>query len=117
MTSSLILLYVLIAIGGACTVGTQNLVNPYISEFYPREISTTGVGVTVGVGRIGAFLAPTIIGLVLATSIAPQNAFMVFAIPSVIGGIAFLLVQEKYGSFDRLKADNASAGQANNEAV
>lgn len=102
MTSNLLLLYVLIAIGGACTVGTQNLVNPYISEFYPKEVRTTGVGVTVGVGRIGSILAPIVIGLLLATNLAPQSAFMAFALPSILGGIALLFVQEKYGSFDRL---------------
>lgn len=102
MTSNLLLLYVLIAIGGACTVGTQNLANPYISEFYPKEVRSTGVGVTVGVGRIGAILAPLVIGLLLATSLAPQSAFMAFAIPSILGGVAFLFVQEKYGSFDQI---------------
>ncbi|OMP66312.1 MFS transporter [Domibacillus epiphyticus] len=102
MTSNLLMLYVLIAIGGACTVGTQNLANPYISEFYPKEVRSTGVGVTVGVGRIGAILAPLIIGLLLATSLEPQSAFMAFAIPSILGSIALLFVQEKYGSFDQL---------------
>lgn len=101
VTSNTYLLYALIALGGACTGGTQNLVNPYISEFYPQEIRTTGLSVTVGIGRIGAILAPLIIGLLLTTNLAPQQAFMVFAVPCMIGGIALLVVQEKYGSFDR----------------
>jgi MFS transporter, AAHS family, benzoate transport protein len=108
VTSNLFLLYLLIAIGGACTGGTQNLVNPYISEFYPQEIRTTGLSVTVGIGRIGAISAPLIIGLLLAANLAPQNAFMAFAIPSVIGGIALLLVQERHGSFDKIvKSSNS----------
>lgn len=102
MTSHTLVLYGLIALGGACTGGTQNLVNPYISEFYPREIRATGLSVTVGIGRIGAILAPVIIGLLLATNVAPQSAFMAFAIPSILGGVAFLFVQEKYGSFDKV---------------
>ncbi|QGQ48663.1 aromatic acid/H+ symport family MFS transporter [Metabacillus sediminilitoris] len=102
MTSNIVMLYVLIAIGGACTVGTQNLVNPYISEFYPKEIRSTGVGVTVGVGRIGSILAPILVGLLLVINSEPQNAFMAFAIPSILGGIALLFVQERYGSYDKL---------------
>ncbi|MFB5676584.1 MFS transporter [Paenibacillus terreus] len=102
VTSNLLLLYLLIAIGGACTGGTQNLVNPYVSEFYPQEVRTTGLSVTVGIGRIGAILAPLIIGLLLATHLAPQQAFMAFALPSILGAIALLLVQEKYGAFERL---------------
>ena len=115
------LLYVLIAIGGACIVGTKNLANPYISEFYPKEVRSTGVGVTVGVGRIGAILAPLVIGLLLATSLAPQSAFMAFAIPSILGGVAFLFVQEKYGSFDQIgvsqQEEMALKKEANNKAI
>lgn len=110
ITSNTYLLYVLIALGGACTGGTQNLVNPYISEFYPQEIRTTGLSVTVGIGRIGAILAPLIIGLLLTTNLEPQQVFMAFAVPSIIGGIALLAVQEKYGSFDMvLKTTKKSA--------
>ncbi|WP_409304113.1 MFS transporter [Peribacillus sp. SCS-155] len=106
MTSNSLLLYVLIAIGGACTGGTQNLANPYISEFYPKEMRSTGVGVAVGVGRIGAIIAPLVIGLLLSTSLEPQSAFMTFAIPSILGCIALLCVQERHGSFDRLNIYN-----------
>ncbi|MBO0991889.1 MFS transporter [Bacillus sp. SD088] len=113
MTSHTLVLYGLIALGGACTGGTQNLVNPYISEFYPREIRATGLSVTVGIGRIGAILAPVIIGLLLATNVAPQSAFMAFAIPSILGGVAFLFVQEKYGSFDKVLKSTSSKGLEN----
>ncbi|GIN74441.1 MFS transporter [Bacillus sp. J14TS2] len=113
MTSHTLVLYGLIALGGACTGGTQNLVNPYISEFYPREIRATGLSVTVGIGRIGAILAPVIIGLLLATNVAPQSAFMAFAIPSILGGVAFLFVQEKYGSFDKVLKSTSSRGLEN----
>lgn len=117
VTSNTLLLYVLIAIGGACTGGTQNLVNPYISEFYPREIRATGLSMTVGIGRIGAILAPVLIGLLLATSLDPQKAFMAFAIPSVLGGVAFLLVQEKYGSFDRVIRASDSHPEVKSKSV
>lgn len=102
-TSNILLLYVLIALGGACTAGTQNLSNPYIYEFYPKEVRATGVGFAVGVGRIGAIAAPILIGFLLATSLAPQNAFIMFAVPSLLGALAFTLVREKYGSFDQLE--------------
>ncbi len=116
-TTNIFLLYVLIAIGGACTGGTQNLVNPYISEFYPQEIRTTGLSVTVGIGRTGAILAPLIIGILLATNLQPQHAFMAFAIPSIIGGIALLLVQEKYGSFDRIIKTSVNLPSTENKST
>ncbi|MFA1710340.1 MFS transporter [Peribacillus frigoritolerans] len=66
LTSNPIALYILIAFGGACTVGTMNLANTYISEYYPREIRTTGIGWALAFGRIGAIVAPILIGLLLA---------------------------------------------------
>ncbi|AXI08532.1 MFS transporter [Oceanobacillus zhaokaii] len=102
LSSNTLLLYLLIALTGACTVGTQNLVNPYISEYYPREIRATGLSIAVGVGRIGGILAPVAIALLLTTNLAPQHAFMAFAVPCLLGAIAFMIVQEKYASFDRV---------------
>ncbi|WP_411843176.1 MFS transporter [Salinicoccus sp. HZC-1] len=95
ITSQPILLYILIAIGGACTGGTQNLVNPYISAFYPSDIRATGLSMAVGIGRLGSITAPVLIGFVLMTNISPQTAFMAFAIPSLLGGAALLFVREK----------------------
>ncbi|WP_142828494.1 MFS transporter [Planococcus soli] len=108
VTSDLLLLYVLVAIGGACTGGTQNLVNPYIAEFYPQEIRSTGLSVSVGIGRLGAIAAPLLIGYLLATNLEPQHAFMAFAIPSLLGGIALYLVQERFGSFNSLIKTSAA---------
>ncbi|CAG9614941.1 Gentisate transporter [Bacillus rhizoplanae] len=102
LTSNVFALYFLIALGGGCTVGTMNLTNPYISEYYPREARATGIGWALGIGRIGAILAPTLVGLLLAMKLPPQNAFMAFAIPSVIGAVALLFVQEKFGSYDKV---------------
>lgn len=101
-TSNTLLLYVLVMLTGACTIGTQNLMNPYVSEFYPREVRTTGLSIAIGVGRFGGILAPVMIALLLATNLPPQQAFMAFAIPSLLGALAFFTVQEKYGSFDRV---------------
>src|SRR5699024_11996348 len=89
----------LILIGGACTGGTQNLVNPYISEFYPREIRTTGLSMAVGIGRIGSIAAPLIVGFLLV-HFAPMQSFAAFGIPSIFGAIAFVCIQEKHGHFE-----------------
>ncbi|GIO21487.1 MFS transporter [Oceanobacillus sp. J11TS1] len=102
VTTNSLLLYFIITLTGACTVGTQNLVNPYISEFYPREIRTTGLSIAVGVGRIGGIMAPVAIALLLTSNLDPQHAFMAFAIPSLLGAISFITVREKHASFDQV---------------
>ena len=53
-------------------------------------------------GRIGSILAPTLIAMILVTGVDPKFAFATFAVPSIIAAIGFALVQEKYGSFDKV---------------
>ncbi|MDT3761976.1 MFS transporter [Priestia filamentosa] len=102
MTSNVIALYFLIAIGGACTVGAMNLGNPYITEYYPRAIRATGIGYAQASGRIGSILAPTLIAMLMATGMNPNVLFATFAVPSLIAALGYILIQEKYGSFDKL---------------
>lgn len=100
LTHNIVALYILVSLGGACTLGAMNLANPYITEFYPRDIRTTGMGYSQAIGRMGSILAPTVFALILATGIRPNLAFATFAIPSIVAAIGYLLVQEKYSSFD-----------------
>ena len=71
-----------------------------ISEYYPKEIRATGIGWALGVGRLGAIIAPSLFALILASGMEPKQAFMVFAIPSVFAALGIMLVQEKHASFD-----------------
>ena len=102
ITTNVTLVYFLIFLGGASTVGAMNLGNPYITEFYPREIRATGMGYAQAIGRIGSILAPTLIAMLLVTGVDPKMAFATFAVPSILAALGYLLVQEKYGSFDKV---------------
>lgn len=97
-TDSTALLFILIAIAGACTAGTQNLINPYITMFYPTDVRGTGLSIAVGVGRIGSVTGPLLIGMIFMTSLSPQMSFLGFAIPCLLSAVALLFVQEKNGT-------------------
>ena len=107
ITTNVALIYFLILLGGASTVGAMNLGNPYITEFYPREIRATGAGYSQAIGRIGSILAPTLIAMLLVTGIDTKLAFATFAVPSILAAIGYLLVQEKYASFDKIVDDKS----------
>ena len=98
MTSSTVLLFVLIGIAGACTAGSQNLINPYITMFYPSDIRGAGLSIAVGMGRIGSITGPLLIGWVLMTNMPPQLSFLGFAVPCLIAFCALLFVQEQHGT-------------------
>ena len=46
----------LVAITGACTIGAQNIMNAYVSQYHPPFLRSTALGIASGVGRIGAIL-------------------------------------------------------------
>jgi MFS transporter, AAHS family, benzoate transport protein len=111
LSTNVALVYFLIFLGGASTVGAMNLGNPYITEYYPREIRATGTGYAQAVGRIGSILAPTLIALLLTTGMDSKMAFATFALPSILAALGYLLVREKYGSFDKVIEDVDNNGE------
>ena len=93
--TNMVLLYVVVAIAGATTIGSQNLANSYISQYYPSTVRSTGLGWALGIGRIGGIVGPTIGGILLASSLSIQFNFMIFAIPGVIAALAIFLTNRK----------------------
>ncbi|WP_209123594.1 aromatic acid/H+ symport family MFS transporter [Alkalihalobacillus sp. BA299] len=105
--NNIFVLYVLVAIAGACTIGSQNIVNAFVSQYYPPRIRSTALGVASGVGRIGAIIAPTLGGILLAASLPMQMNFLAFAIPGIIAAIALSFVPEKYAYYKQLDKNDS----------
>ena len=51
---------------------------------YPAAIRTTGMGWAIGIGRIGAILAPVIAGLLVDGGWATAHLYYAFAVPLVV---------------------------------
>jgi AAHS family benzoate transporter-like MFS transporter len=81
-------LYLLIAIAGACTIGTQILANACAVQYYPAHIRSTGLGWAMGIGRVGAIIGPVLGGALHASGLPNQASFLAFAVPGVIGAFA-----------------------------
>ncbi|MEQ3551926.1 aromatic acid/H+ symport family MFS transporter [Pseudonocardia nematodicida] len=88
-------LLALIAVAGACTIGTTIIVNSYTATFYPEHLRATGLGWALGIGRIGAIAGPIYGGLVMATGAGFAANFLAFAIPAVLGAIVIVLVPQR----------------------
>ncbi|HLU56722.1 MAG TPA: aromatic acid/H+ symport family MFS transporter [Pseudonocardia sp.] len=87
-----VLLFALVAIAGACTIGTTVLVNAYTANFYPAHMRATGLGWALGVGRLGAICGPIYGGAVMASGWGLEANFYAFALPAVLGALAMLVV-------------------------
>ncbi len=89
---NVIVLYLLVAIGGYGAIGTQTLINPFVTRYYPAALRTTGISWSLGIGRLGAICGPLLGGLVLASSLGAGWNFYLFAVVAVLGAIAAALV-------------------------
>ncbi|MFJ8066855.1 MFS transporter [Psychrobacillus sp. NPDC096426] len=94
-----IIMYLLVAIAGACSTGTSTVNNAYLSLFYPTFIRSTGIGWSLGIGRFGAVIGPIFGGFLLDLSLPTHVNFIGFAFPGVLAAIAICFIQEKYSNF------------------
>ncbi|APW38638.1 MFS transporter [Rhodoferax koreense] len=86
------MMFLMVALAGASTIGTQILTTAYASQFYPVEIRTTGLGVMLGVGRAGAIAAPILIGVLVGMALPLGHNFLAIGIPGAIAALSIMLV-------------------------
>jgi AAHS family benzoate transporter-like MFS transporter len=86
-------LFVLVGLAGASTIGTQIVTYAYAGQFYPAAVRATGIGWASGVGRSGAILAPIVIGTLVGMALPLQQNFIAIAIPAVIAAVAVSLIR------------------------
>ena len=86
------ILYTLIAIAGAATIGSQILLYTFVAQFYPATVRSTGMGWASGIGRIGAIVGPVLTGALLTLELPHQMNFLVIAVPGFIAALAIFFV-------------------------
>lgn len=84
--------YVIIAAVGACSTGAQIVCYAYCGQYYPMAVRATGIGLASGVGRMGAIMAPLLIGYIVALQLPLQQNFLLIGAAGLIGavGLAFI---------------------------
>lgn len=99
------LLLGLSALAGMGTLGTQNVINIFVAQYYPDRVRGTALGFSLGIGRFGAIVGPTYLALAITLLPGQPNAgFYAFVIPAVAGALLFLLIPKKPSSSRELKA-------------
>lgn len=108
-TKSIELLFLAVFIVGASTLGTQLLAYAYAGDFYSPATRSTGVGFASGVGRIGAIVAPVLIGWLVSLKLPMEQNFMAIAVAGLLGAIAVTFVNQSRADSTRASAVNALA--------
>jgi putative MFS transporter len=84
-------MYLAIAAVGWVNPGVFGATGIYVSELHPTYLRATAVGWFFGIGRIGSFLAPLIVGLMLQYGLGAY-VLHTFALTFLIAAIALWLV-------------------------
>ncbi|HXE29093.1 MAG TPA: MFS transporter [Stellaceae bacterium] len=84
-------MFAAIACVGWVNPGVYGPTTIYAGELYPTEMRATAVGWVFGIGRIGSFLAPTIVGFMLAYGLGAY-VLHTFALTFLIAALALIAV-------------------------
>ncbi|KMZ44837.1 major facilitator transporter [Bacillus sp. FJAT-27238] len=93
--SSLYVVYMLVGIAGIGSVGITQLLNAYVTKYYPSQARATSLGWALGCGRIGAISAPILIGMFMTQNYDQAWNFYIFAITGFVAALAVILIPTK----------------------
>jgi MFS transporter, AAHS family, vanillate permease len=85
---------------------------------YPTAVRATGMGSAIGIGRLGAIVAPILSGALLDQGWTPAHLYGLFAIPYVLAALAMLGIgaREPAGHPTWATVHDRSSGTANHGA-
>jgi len=83
---------------GLLTVGANIVLSAYSATVYPTAIRSTGVGWVIGWGRIGAIAGALFGTALVAAGVTIETAYVIAAVPALLGGAAISLVRAKHQS-------------------
>ncbi len=89
------MMYLLVAIVGFGSIGAQILVNGFVATYYSDTVRATALGLTLGIGRLGAVIAIAGGGVLIAAELPTMINFSIWSAAAAIGLLAAILVPRK----------------------
>lgn len=91
--ASIPLLVITVFASGVGVIGGQTVSNALSADYYPTAIRATGVGWSLGIGRVGSILGPILGGFLLSYGGTARHVFWAAAIPALIATFAAMAVR------------------------
>jgi AAHS family 4-hydroxybenzoate transporter-like MFS transporter len=85
---------------GMFVIGGQTVANALSADYYPTAIRATGVGWSLGIGRVGSIIGPILGGFLLSYGGAARHVFWAAAVPALIATFAALAVSLRNSGSD-----------------
>ncbi len=89
---SLAMLTAMVFIAGWGIIGGQPGVNSLAAVYYPTNLRSTGIGWSLGIGRMGAIIGPYLGGLLLTYKWSPRDVFLAAAVPALVSAIVVVIL-------------------------
>jgi AAHS family 4-hydroxybenzoate transporter-like MFS transporter len=65
------------------------------ARMYPTEFRTTGVGWSIGIGRLGGIIGPAVGGILIGMGLSMVTNFLIYAVPTIFAGIMTMYISSK----------------------
>ncbi|GGF20282.1 MFS transporter [Aliidongia dinghuensis] len=88
VASGHVLNLVIVALAGFCIVGAQHVFNNVTASAYDTDVRASGVGMMLGVGRLGAILGPFAAGLLQQATGGPDAVFWAIGGAAIVAALA-----------------------------
>jgi AAHS family 4-hydroxybenzoate transporter-like MFS transporter len=85
---SYLALVIVIFLSGLTIVGSQTGANATCGKLYPARMRTSGLGWSLGIGRLGSVAAPALGGYLLSRGLAPTQIFLSACVFALIAAVA-----------------------------
>ncbi|SER99549.1 MFS transporter [Corynebacterium cystitidis] len=86
--------YLILVLAGVGTHGTQILIIAAVTQFYPHDLRGTALGWALGVGRLGAVVAPQMAGLLLTWGLGVNSNYLMFAIAALLSSLSLFILAD-----------------------
>ncbi|TFV93877.1 MFS transporter [Oxalobacteraceae bacterium OM1] len=88
VASALPLLILTVIVAGFCIVGGQPALNALAGTYYPTSLRSTGIGWSLGIGRIGSVIGPVIGGQLIGLQWTNSALFVAASVPVIISALS-----------------------------
>ena len=85
---SLVSLMLVAAVMGFFLIGAMIGLYTIAPSVYPANVRVSGVGLAIGIGRLGAIVAPLAGGIILNSGYSTDEIFVIFSIPLILAAVA-----------------------------
>lgn len=86
-------LFAVVTVAGLCIIGGQPAVNALAATYYPTALRSTGIGWSLGIGRVGSILGPTLGGELIRRQWSNTSIFATVAVPAAVSAMLVYLIR------------------------